>query len=144
MTDALLGEDRRVMAAGLAHELTHASDFDLIAVGLLERDCAELEARAFEAQAKITRASWSEELLTATDWEKGPTITVLAYESGGLDEYKVRVLAPVLREACHVNRSGFRGHRSDSCSVRPWRPEAHDEIHSGLAQRKRDHAVHGV
>lgn len=96
------------------------------------------------AQARGGRASWSEELLTATGWQKGPTITVLACESGGLDEYEVRVLAPALREACHVNRSGFRGHRSDSCSVGPWRPEAHDEVHSGLTQRQRDHAVHGV
>ena len=61
------------------------------------------------AQARGGRASWSEELLTATDWEKGRIITVLAYESGGLNEYKVCVLAPVLREACRVNRPGFPG-----------------------------------
>jgi hypothetical protein len=55
MAEALLAEDPGVMAAGLAHELTHASDFDLIAVELLERNYTELEARAFEAQA-ISRA----------------------------------------------------------------------------------------
>ena len=47
MAEALLAEDPRAIAAGLAHELTHASDFDLIAVGPLPRDCAELEVRAF-------------------------------------------------------------------------------------------------
>ena len=62
MAEALLDEDPRVMAAGLAHEFTHASDFDLIAVGLLQRDCTELEVRAFAAQAIITRALRPDEL----------------------------------------------------------------------------------
>src|SRR5215213_9316233 len=55
MAEALLAEDPRVVAAGLVHELQHASAFDLIAVGLLQRDCAEQEIRAFEAQAIVTR-----------------------------------------------------------------------------------------
>ena len=40
----LIAEDPRVVAAALAHELQRASDRDLVAVGLLPRDCMELEA----------------------------------------------------------------------------------------------------
>src|SRR5689334_2483836 len=35
MAEALMGEDPRVIAAGLAHEMHHAGDFDLIAAGQL-------------------------------------------------------------------------------------------------------------
>jgi hypothetical protein len=73
------------MAAGLAHELTHASDFDLIAVGLLECDCTELEIRAFEAQAIVTRAPWPDEPPSGTDWERGLATIVAAYEAGGVE-----------------------------------------------------------
>jgi hypothetical protein len=85
IAEALLGEDPRVMAAGLAHELTHASDFDLIAVALLQRDCIELEVRAFEAQAIVTRGFWPGDLPSGTDWERGLAMTVATYESGDLD-----------------------------------------------------------
>src|SRR5215212_4211815 len=91
MAEALLGEDPRIMAAGLAHELTHASDFDLIALGLLSADCAELEVRAFEAQAIVTRALWPDELPSGSDWEKGLAIAVLAYESGSLEGVRALV-----------------------------------------------------
>src|SRR4051812_14129357 len=92
MAEALLAEDPRVMAAGLAHELTHASDFDLIAVGLLARDCAELEVRAFEAQAIVTRALWPDELPNSTDWEKGLAMIVATYEGGGADGLRAMVV----------------------------------------------------
>src|SRR5438067_13233676 len=62
MAEALLGEDPHVVTAGLVHELRHASDIDLIDVGLLSPDCVELEARAFEAQAIATRGLWPDEL----------------------------------------------------------------------------------
>jgi hypothetical protein len=91
MAEALLGEDPRVMAVGLAHELTHASDFDLIAVGLLAADCPELEVRAFEAQAIVTRAMYPDELPSGTDWERGLAMLVTTYESGGLDGLGVMV-----------------------------------------------------
>src|SRR5215212_7268586 len=91
MAEALLGEDPRVMAADLAHELTHASDFDLIAVGLLPRDCAELEVRAFEAQAVVTRALWPDELPSGSDWERGLAMIVMAYEAGGVDGLRAMV-----------------------------------------------------
>jgi len=93
MAEALLGEDPRVMAAGLAHELTHASDFDLIAVGLLSADCAELEVRAFEAQAIVTRALWPDELPTGSAWETGLAMLVTADESGGVDGLRSMVAA---------------------------------------------------
>lgn len=85
MAEALLDEDPRVMAAGLAHELQHASDFDLIAVGLLDRNCPEVEVRAFEAQAIVTRALWPDELPTGSDWERGLAMIATAYEDGGTD-----------------------------------------------------------
>lgn len=91
--EALLSEDPRVMAAGLAHELTHASDFDLIAVGLPKPDGAELEVRAFEAQAIVTRVFWPDELPGGTDWEKGLTMVVMAYEAGGVDGIRAVVVA---------------------------------------------------
>jgi hypothetical protein len=85
MAEALVGEDPRVMAAGLVHELTHARDVDLIADGQLEPDCVELEARAFEAQAIVTRAFWPDELPTGTLWERALATITTTYESGGLD-----------------------------------------------------------
>jgi hypothetical protein len=91
IVEALLGEDPRVLAAGLAHEVKHASDFDLVAVGLLPADCAELEARAFEAQAIVARAFWPDELSSGTDWEKGLGMVVRAYEAGGLDGRRAMV-----------------------------------------------------
>ena len=102
MAQALLGEDPRVMAAGLAHELTHASDFDLIAVGLLERDCAELEIRAFEAQAIVTRALWPDEVQSGTDWERGLAMIVMAYEASGVDGLRAMV-------------DGTPGYRAERC-----------------------------
>jgi hypothetical protein len=63
----------------------------LIALGLLERDCADLEVRAFEAQAIVTRALWPDELPSGTDWERGLAMTVTTYESGGLDGIRTMV-----------------------------------------------------
>jgi len=91
MAETLLGEDPRIMAAGLAHELTHASDFDLIALGLLERECAEPEVRAFKAQAIVTRGMWPDELPTGTDWERGLAMIVKAYEAGGAEGLRAMV-----------------------------------------------------
>lgn len=91
IAEMLLVEDQRAVEAGLVHELRHASDFDLIAVGLLEPDCVELEARAFEAQAIVTRAFWPDDLPSGSDWEKGLAMNVATYESGGLDALRTRV-----------------------------------------------------
>jgi hypothetical protein len=91
MAEAMLAEDPRVVAAGLVHELQHAGDFDLIAVGLLDHDCVEFEARAFEAQARVTRAFWPDELPSGTDWEKGLALTVMIYEQDGLDGLRAKV-----------------------------------------------------
>jgi len=104
MAEALLAEDPRVVAAALVHDLQHASDFDLIGVGLLDRDCIELEARAFEAQAKVTRAFWPDELPTDTDWEKGLAMTVQAYEAGGLDGLRALV-------------ESVPGYRAETCTA---------------------------
>jgi hypothetical protein len=51
IAEPALTEGRHFTAAALAHELSHAGDADLIAVGLLEPDGLEREARGFEAQA---------------------------------------------------------------------------------------------
>jgi hypothetical protein len=88
---ALLDEDPRVVAAGIVHELQHAGDFDLVATGALDRDCVELEARAFEAQAKVARAFWPDKLPTGTVWERGLALTVSVYEAGGLDGLRAMV-----------------------------------------------------
>jgi hypothetical protein len=107
MGEALMSEDPRVLAAVLVHELHHASDFDLIAVGLLERDCVELEARAFEAQAIVTRVFWPDELPSGTDWEKGLAMNVTTYESGGIDGLRSWV----------AQTAGYRR----ECRSRAWR-----------------------
>jgi hypothetical protein len=91
VAEALLDEDPRVVAAGLVHELRYVLDFDLVAVVLQEHDGLELEVRAFEAQAKITRAFWPDELPSGTDWERGLAVTVLIYEPGGLDGLRAMV-----------------------------------------------------
>jgi hypothetical protein len=91
IAEALLDEDPRVVAVGLVHELQHSLDRDLISQGLLEYDCVELEVRAFEAQVRVTRALWPDELPTGTDWEKGLTMIVTAYEAGGLDGLRAMV-----------------------------------------------------
>ena len=75
----------------LVHELQHAADLDLVTLGLLDRDCGELEVRAFEAQALVTRAFWPDELPSGTEWERGLAMTVTAYEAGGLDGLKTMV-----------------------------------------------------
>jgi hypothetical protein len=91
MAEAMLDEDPRVVAAGMVHELHHAGDFELVALGLLDHDCVDFEGRAFEAQAKVTRAFWPDELPTGTDWEKGLTLTVMIYEQDGLDGLRAKV-----------------------------------------------------
>jgi hypothetical protein len=63
----------------------------LIALGLLERDCVELEVRAIEAQAKITRAFSPSELPSGTDWEMGLAMAVRAHEVGGTDGLRAMV-----------------------------------------------------
>jgi hypothetical protein len=91
MTEALLVEDPRVLAAGLVHELQHALDFELAAGGILPRDCVDLEARAFESQARVTRAFWPDELPSGSDWERGLAMTVMIYEQDGLDGLRAMV-----------------------------------------------------
>jgi len=85
MAEALVGEDQRVVAAGLVHELQHARDVDLIGAGQLSADCVELEARAFQVQAIVTREFWPDELPTGTLWERALAVTTTTYESGGMD-----------------------------------------------------------
>ena len=88
---ALLDEDPRVIASGLVHELQHANDFNLVAGGQLDRDCVELEARAFEAQATVTRGFWPAELPSGTDWERELSRIVVIYERDGLDGLRAMV-----------------------------------------------------
>ena len=85
VAEALLAEDPRLLAVGLVHELRHAADLDQVAGGLLSRDCLDWEARAFEAQAIVSRAFWPDQLPEATDWERGIAMTVRMYEQGGID-----------------------------------------------------------
>jgi hypothetical protein len=92
IAEALLDEDPRVVAVGLVHELRHAQDFEIMAaLGLGRLDCAELEVRAFEAQALVSRAFWPDELPGGTDWEKGVAMAVRAYEAGGTDGIRAMV-----------------------------------------------------
>jgi hypothetical protein len=91
VTAKMLEEDPRVVAAALAHELQHAADFDLVALGTLPKDCVDLEARAFEATAIVTRGFWPDELPDGTDWERGIAIATQAYESGGMDGLRTMV-----------------------------------------------------
>jgi hypothetical protein len=100
---ALLDEDPRVVATGLVHEFQHVTDFDEVANGVLEHDCVELEARAFEAQARVTRAFWPNELPAATEWERGVAASAATYEAGGLDGLRAMVRRHTgYQDACHL------------------------------------------
>lgn len=93
MAEALLDEDPRVLAAGLVHELQHALDFELVAGGILPRDCVDLEARAFGAQARVVRAFWPDELPGGSEWEMGLAMIATTYEADGMDGLKALVRA---------------------------------------------------
>jgi hypothetical protein len=67
----LLDEGPRLLTDGLAHELQNAAEFALLALGLLAAGCAELEVRAFEAQAIAMRALYPDDLPNCTDWGRG-------------------------------------------------------------------------
>jgi hypothetical protein len=84
IAESVLAEDPRIVAAGLAHELRHAADLDLVTVGILPADCLEIEARGFEAQAIIGRAFWPDELPSGTGFERQLARLVARYESTGL------------------------------------------------------------
>jgi hypothetical protein len=85
IAEAALAEDPGFIAAALAHRLRHASDADLVAVGLLEPDCLERGARGFEAQAQIARALWPDELPSGTWLEREQAAPVMERDRAGLE-----------------------------------------------------------
>ena len=101
VAEAAIGEDSRVVAAVLAHELQHAVDARRVALGLLDRDCVAFEARAFEAQAKTARLFWPDELPGGTALERHVALVVREYEQDGAAGIAARVAADArYREAC--------------------------------------------
>ena len=72
-------------AVVMAHELQHAHDYDLLAVGFIQNDCIEWEARAFEAQSRVWQALWTGDLSTGTRIETDLTRVTQRYESEGAD-----------------------------------------------------------
>jgi len=91
LNSRLLDEDATVLAAVIAHELQHASDYDLIAAGALQADCTDLEVRAFEAQSRVWRAFWSGELLADTRVQQDLTRIARRYEAEGVDGLRAMV-----------------------------------------------------
>jgi hypothetical protein len=85
LNSRLLDEDATVMAAIIAHKLQHMRDVDVIACGLIQADCTEREARAFEGQSRGWRAIWTSDLSTGTRIETNlpasPSATKLAPRS---------------------------------------------------------------
>src|SRR4051794_24909682 len=117
----------RVIGACLIHairipRLSAESDFDPIAVGLLERDCAELEVRAFTNQAVVTRALWPDELPGGTDWERGLAVITTTYESGGADGLR----------AMMVGVEGYAGERCRARAMRSGRRSSQHVAHVPL------------
>jgi hypothetical protein len=111
VSEALLAEDVRVVAALLAHELQHASDADLVAVGLLAADCLALEVRGYQAQAAVGRALYPEELPSGTVAEQQLAGVVAAWETGGADLLRERIAADVLYGGCHGEAARAEGPR---------------------------------
>lgn len=98
---AVIDEDPRVVAVVLAHELQHAIDFKRRALGLLDISCAALEVRAFEAQARVTRLLWPDELPSRTPWERGLAGVIRDLDQGGPAAVAARLGAsPGYRESC--------------------------------------------
>jgi hypothetical protein len=89
IAEAAQAEDPRFVATLLAHEIRHASDADLVALGLLPADCLELETRGFEAQAIVSRAFWPDELPSGTVEERQLAALVRTYERIGLDGIRI-------------------------------------------------------
>jgi len=107
IAERLLDEDPRVVATVLAHERRHASDVDLVSLGLLEGDCVELEVRGFEAQAQIARALYPDDLPSETKTERQLAVLVRDYEANGADGIRARVSADVgCLEFCAASRLG--------------------------------------
>jgi hypothetical protein len=98
IAEAALAEDPRFIAAALAHKLRHASDADLIAVGLLEPDSLERETRGFEAQAVVARKLWPDELPSGTRRERELAALVRLYEREGPDGIR----AHLARDAAYL------------------------------------------
>jgi hypothetical protein len=101
IADRLIGEDPRAVAVILAHELQHALDLKRVALDLLDRDCLALEARGFEAQARVTRLFWPDELPNATALEQHVALVARDLERDGLAGIAARVAEDArYREAC--------------------------------------------
>jgi hypothetical protein len=98
---AVIAEDPRVIAVVLAHELQHALDQKRIALGLLDPDCLSLEVRGFEAQARVTRLLWPDELPNATALEQHVALVARDLERDGSAGIAARVAEDArYREAC--------------------------------------------
>jgi hypothetical protein len=76
VAQAVTGEDPRVLAVVLAHELQHALDQKRIALELLNLDCLALEVRGFAAQASVTRLFWPDDLPNGTRLERHMALVV--------------------------------------------------------------------
>lgn len=101
IAEAALREDPKFVAAALAHEIKHGDDADFVALGLLEPDCLEIEARGFEVQAQIARAFWPDRLPTRTAFEQELATIVGIHDQNGLDGIRSWVSAhPGYRQAC--------------------------------------------
>lgn len=104
IAEQVVGEDPRVVASLLAHEIQHASDLDLVAVGLLSAGCVELEVRGYEAQAVIGRALYPDELPGETLAERQLAGVVWLYEQD-----RAGIAARVAEDLVHQQTCGTGG-----------------------------------
>ena len=83
IAEAVIANDSRVEAVVLAHELQHALDRQRVALGLLDPDCVTMEVRGVEAQARVSRPFWPDEVPSGTVLERHIALVVRDYEGDG-------------------------------------------------------------
>jgi hypothetical protein len=97
----MLDEDPRVVAVVLAHELQHAIDSERRARRLLDITCVAMEVRGFEAQARVTRLLWPDELPGRRRVERSLSAVAGDVEQNGQAAVAARLAAsPDYRECC--------------------------------------------
>jgi hypothetical protein len=101
IAESVIGEDPRVVAVVLAHELQHALDRKRQALDVLDADCLALEVRGFEVQAIVTRQFWPDDVPNGTRTERAVAAVIRDVEANGPAGVAARLAGDVVyRQAC--------------------------------------------